>query len=86
MLGSVICSDEKIFIFCSADGREEPFKATGYFVFHQAIFKIFICFSIVGFLFSLFYTVVHISNLTSDKCTVVRYHLHIHFSILCSMI
>lgn len=49
-LGSAICSDGKIFIFCSADGQGEPFKATGYFIFHQAIFKIFICFSIVGFL------------------------------------
>lgn len=43
VLASIICPDEKIFIFYSADDREKPLKATGYFIFHQAIFKIFIC-------------------------------------------
>lgn len=29
--------------FCSTDNQDKPFKVTGYFIFHQAIFKIFIC-------------------------------------------
>lgn len=55
--GFTTCSDEKIFLsFCSTDNQEKPLKATGYFIFHQAIFKVLIC--SVFF----FYTVLHISN------------------------
>jgi len=42
--------------FVANDNQEKPLKATGYFIFHQAVFKVFIC----SVLF--FYTVVHICN------------------------
>lgn len=43
-------------VFCSIDNQEKSLKATGYFIFHQAVFKFFICPVLI------FYTVVHICN------------------------
>lgn len=43
-------------VFCSIDNQEKSLKATGYFIFHQAVFKFFICPVLV------FYTVVHICD------------------------
>lgn len=50
VLASILCPGEKISIFYSADDQEQPLKATGYFIFHQAIFICSVLFLFVCFL------------------------------------
>lgn len=57
-------------VFCSIDNQEKSLKATGYFIFHQAVFKFFYL-SCTDFLHCGTYMQL---CLIAYKCSVVSFH------------
>lgn len=68
-----MASERQKKVFCSIDNQEKPLKVTGYFIFHQAVFKVFNC-SVLFFFFFLHCGTYMQLCLIAYNCTVVSLH------------